>query len=119
MLAEISRWPALARRFPGRDRPTGTILRGHVVSVGPVGEHNVTNLILTPAGLYMYASLLFRFRHAPIFVPWSEIHYEGARRFLWMKSHKLSVGGVTSIRITDRALGAFQPFLQTSTDVRT
>jgi hypothetical protein len=113
LLAEISRWPALARRFPGGERPEGTVLRGQVIGIGLVGENNVTYLVPTPTGLYMYAHLLFRFRRPPILVPWSEVQYESTRQFLWMRSHKLSLGGgVTTIRIKHKALDTLQPFLQ-------
>ena len=112
LLAEFSRWPALARRFPGAERPGGTVLRGQVISVGIVSERNVTFLIPAAAGLYMYAHFLFRFRRPPILVPWSEIRYESTRRLLWMRSHKLSLGGnLASIRIRDKALRALEPFL--------
>jgi len=114
LLAEISRWPALARRFPGGQRPSGTVLRGQVVGVGLVGENNVTYLVPTPIGLYMYAHFLFRFRRPPVLLPWSEVRYEDTRRFLWMTSHRLSLGGgVTTTRVKDKALRAFEPFLQT------
>ena len=81
-LAELSRWPALARRFPGGECPEGTVLRGQVIGVGMVGENNVTYLIPTAAGLYIYAHFLFRFRRRPVLVPWSEIRYESTRRLL-------------------------------------
>jgi hypothetical protein len=67
----------------------------------------------------MYAQLLFRFRRPPILIPWSEVQYESARHFLWMRSHKLSLGGgVTPIRVKDKALRAFEPFLKTPIPVR-
>jgi hypothetical protein len=113
ILSEVSRWLALARRFHAAERPAGTVLRGQVLGIGIVGENNVTGLIVTPAGLYMYANVLFRFRRPPLLIPWREVQYVSGRRFLWMQSHKLSLGAITSITIRDKALREFQPFLPT------
>lgn len=114
LLSEFSGWPALSRRFPADERPIGIALRGQVVGIGNVGENNVTGLIVTSMGLYMYANPLFRFRRPPILIPWREIQYVSERRFLWMHSHKLSLGGgITTIRVKEKALRELQHFLST------
>jgi hypothetical protein len=50
---------------------------------------------------------------------WSEVQYESARHFLWMKLQKLTLGGgITTIRIKHKAPQAFEPFLQTPVPVQ-
>ena len=111
-LAHVSGWPDLAARYPGGDRPSGRVLRGQVISIGVVSEKNVTCLVPTETGLYIYASFLFRFMHPPILVPWAEMSYESPRRFLWMKWHKLRLGGgLMTMSVKDEGFRALQIFL--------
>jgi hypothetical protein len=112
-LAYISRWPTLAARYPGADRPSGYVLRSQVTSVGWVGENNVTYLIASPAGLYIYSMFLFRFMRPPILVPWREVEYESSSRFLWARTYKLRLAGVTTISVKEKGFRELQPYLPT------
>jgi hypothetical protein len=104
-LAAMSGWPELANTFPGGERPEGTRLPPHsVIKVGPVAEKNATSLIATRRGLYLRSNPLFRFRRPPVFVPWERIHFVEAHRLLWQRSVTLDLGGVTTIRVRERAL---------------
>lgn len=94
------------------------MLRGQVVSVGLVSENDVTYLPPSTSGLYMYAMFLFRFMRPPLLIPWPEIQYESACRFLWLRSHRLRLaGGMTAIRVKDRALQQIRPFLSVVPDI--
>jgi hypothetical protein len=111
MLAYTSGWVALAARYRAGERPSGRVLRGQVIAVGSVSENNVTYLIPTEAGLYMYPMFLFRFMRPPILLPWREVVYDSSRRFLWMRSHKLQLADLTSIRMKEKGLRELLPFL--------
>jgi hypothetical protein len=111
VLSEVARWPELAFRFPARDEPPGRTVPGEVVSVGIVGENNVTVLTVGDAGLYLRPRLLFRFRRPPVLVPWAEVTYVGERRVFWWRTHVLDLGGVTSMRIKEGAFSVVEPFL--------
>lgn len=112
LLSALSRWPALARRYPGGPRPEGTRLRGHVGAVGVVPEHNVTGLVLATAGLYLYSHPFFRLGRAPVLLPWAAVRHRGAHRILWQRWHTLDLAGVTTLRVSDRAWQATAPYLQ-------
>jgi len=82
------------------------------MAIGRVSENGVTRLVPSPAGLYMRAHVLFRFRRPPVLIPWSEVRYESTGRVRWTRSHLLALGrGITTIRVKDEALRALQAFL--------
>src|SRR4051812_41452426 len=95
--SEMSRWRALARRFPGGPLPKENPIRGQVTNFGGRGESGVTALIPTAGGLYMYASFPFRFHRAPVLVPWELIRRENEYRFLRSTRHSLVLSDVWTI----------------------
>ncbi|MGQ0642659.1 MAG: hypothetical protein ACT4P6_18100 [Gemmatimonadaceae bacterium] len=108
LLAIISGWTELAAAFPGGSRPGGQILRRLVLKVGAVGEKGVTALIPTADGLYLESHPLFRFRRPAVHIPWRRIRYVDSHRVLWQRSLTFDLGGITTIRVRDRALAVFQ-----------
>jgi hypothetical protein len=111
LLAVVSGWPALARRFPGGSRPVGEVLRRQVVGIGFAGEKGVTNLIVSSSGLYLWATPLFRVWRSPILVPWSEVTYVSEHKPFWGHIHLLRLGGSTHLRIRDGAYQSLRPHL--------
>jgi hypothetical protein len=112
LLSEVSRWPVLAKRFPGGPRPSGTVLGSQVLAVGIVRERRATLLVPTFEGVHVRAIWLFRFWRPPVFLPWAEVELVSSRRGRWGRSHKFSVGGgIATIRVKDEAFRAFIPFL--------
>ena len=114
ILAEISGWPRLARRYPTVGRPDGLRVFGQVVAFGLVSENNVTGLVLSSEGLYLYAWLLFRVRRDPMLIPWRDVEFLSERRILWSRRYALKLGGTTTLWIKERAFKAMSPYLQTS-----
>jgi hypothetical protein len=108
ILASVSGWSALAEAFPAGPRPPGTVLRGQVLGLGRVRENNVTNLIETPEGLYLFPMALFSFRRPPALVPWRRIRYLEPHQVLWVRWHDVDLGGVATIRVKDAVLPALQ-----------
>lgn len=111
ILSVASRWTELAGRFPAAGQPAGTTLRGQVVSVGIVSENNVTYLTLSAEGLYLRPHFLFRFMRRPVLVPWSEVRFLSERKILWWRSYLLDLGGITTVRVKEKAFNAMDPFL--------
>ena len=111
VLAEISGWPALARRFRSEQRPTGRRLRRQVVMLGPTHESAVTRIITSSAGLYLDVHPLFRFRRPPLLLPWSVVHHRSERRLLWLRWHEIDLAGITTLGVKPRAYEAIAPFL--------
>jgi hypothetical protein len=99
ILSTFSGWPALAESFPGGAIPPGERLRGRVLGVGSVRENNVTVLVPTPRGLYLYAMFLFRCRRSPLLVPWSRVGYLGSGQMLWARWYDLDLGGISTLRV--------------------
>ncbi len=99
LLSTLSGWPTLAATFPGGPVPPGNRLRGQVLGLGPVRENNVTIVVPTTQGLYLYAVVLFRVRRRPVLVPWPKVRYLESRQLLWARWHVLDLGGVTTLRV--------------------
>jgi hypothetical protein len=108
VLASLSGWSALAAAFPGGAQPGGTVLRGQILGLGPIRENNVTNVVLTPQGMYLYPMILFRFRRPPVLVPWNRIRYSDTQQFLGMSWHRIDLGSVASARIRGKLLAALR-----------
>jgi hypothetical protein len=112
MLAEMSGWSTLSRRYRVSARPDGRRLRSQVVMVGAVSERGVTHLIVGPAGLYLYANLLFRFRRPSLLVPWSAIHFVTERRLWWRRWYEFDIGGTTTLGVRGKAYESIVSFLR-------
>jgi len=99
LLAYVSGWPALAAAYRCMARPPGASLRGQVIALGLVRERNVTYLILTASGLYLYPLWPFRFMRPPLLVPWKEVRYLDSRQIFWLRSADLDLGGLARLRV--------------------
>lgn len=104
LLASLSGWPALAAAFPGGPRPEGDVIRGQVLGIGRVRENNVTNIVATATGLYLYPMVLFRYRRPSVLVPWGKVRYQTSHQLLWARWHEVDLGGVTTLKVRDRVL---------------
>jgi len=104
LLLWVTGWRRLAAAFPGGPRPEGEVLRGQVYGFGRVNENNVTNAIPTRDGLYLYPMVLFRFRRPPVLVPWDRIRYLESGRQLWVRWHRIELGGTVRVRVGTRLL---------------
>lgn len=117
LLSQLSGWPSLASRFPGGEAPAGVGVRGQVLGVGIVRENNVTFLVVSSDGLYLAAQFLFRLRRPPILVPWHQVRHVSDQKWLGWRSHVLDLGGITTIRLKNRAYELVEPFITGATSV--
>jgi hypothetical protein len=105
ILSHVSGWASLGERYAATGRPPWNRLWGQVVSVGLVNENGVTGLAAGPDGLFLFAKPLFRFGRRPLLIPWRAVTYISVRKILWWKSYKFDLGGVTTIRVREKAFG--------------
>jgi hypothetical protein len=111
ILSRVSGWAALAERFPASERPQGRKLHRQVVSMGPVGEDGVTGMLVSSRGLYLYAMFLFRFGRRPLLLPWHAVAFVAEKKLLWWRSYDLDLGGLTTVRVKEKAFREIAPHL--------
>ena len=110
-LAVLSGWPSLARRFRTETRPPGAPMRGQVSRIGLVTERNVTGLVVSDRGLYLWTLWPFRLLRPPLLIPWSAIRSVRERSVLWMPTYVVDVGAPVEIALRKRAYDAIRQFL--------
>ena len=106
----ISGWWSLAQRFRAAERPEAERITGQVKQMGIVPENRVTHMVLSDSGLYLYASLFFRFMHPAVLIPWSSIRKPRKIRMLWWSTYQYDLDSVNSIRVTQTAHDAIERY---------
>jgi hypothetical protein len=99
----LSGWSALAGQFRARERPDGIRIRSQVKQIGLAPENQVTHMVVSSGGLYLYASIFFRFMHPPLLIPWSSVGKPREVNGLWWKTYEYDLGLTTTIRVTKSA----------------
>jgi hypothetical protein len=112
ILSHVCGWAALAERFAANERPRGSRLHGQVVSMGPVSESGVTGMIVSSQGLYLCAIFLFRFGRRPLLLPWHAVAFVAEKKLLWWRSYDLDLGGLTTMRVKEKAFREIAPHLR-------
>lgn len=82
LVSWISGWSTLARQFRAESEFTGsrwTAQTGRMRWLATYGS--CLTIGADASGLYLAVSLLYRFRHPPLFVPWQEITVSETRPF--------------------------------------
>lgn len=110
--AVTSGWVLLARQFRANFRPEGRKFRGQVKRMGFVPENRVTHLIVSDHGLYLYASIPFRFMRPALLIPWSEVRVVRRVKTLWWYTYDLDLGSITRLRVTRRAYDGLQVYVE-------
>jgi hypothetical protein len=108
--AVVSGWWLLALNFRATEKPDGQMVTGQVKQMGFVPENRVTHMIISPVGLYLYASLLFRFLHPALLIPWSSVQHARKIKRLWWTTYKFDLESITSIRVTQKAYDAIRQY---------
>ncbi len=108
--AVISGWLSLARDFRAGQRPEGEKVMNQVKRMGVVRENMVTHMIVSESGLYLYASLLFRFLHPPLLIPWSRVRRARKIKTLWWHTYDFDLASITNIRVTQKAYNAISKY---------
>ncbi|HTO50961.1 MAG TPA: hypothetical protein VML91_25215 [Burkholderiales bacterium] len=114
LLAVLSGWPSLAKRFRTETRPPGTPMRGQVSRIGLVTERNVTGLVVSDRGLYLWTLWPFRLLRPPLLIPWAAVRSVRERSVLWTPTYVVDVSASVEIALRRKAYDAIQPFLPPS-----
>jgi hypothetical protein len=96
----ISGWWSLARQFRATERPAGEKITSQVKQMGIVPENRVTHMVVSPYGLYLYASFLFRFMHPALLIPWSKIGRPRKIKTLWWSTYEYQLDSISTVRVT-------------------
>jgi hypothetical protein len=88
-IAQLGGWTSLARQFAVRALPAGKRLRFQSAAIrehywAPVNYGSCLTLVVCEQGLGIGIGWLFRFRHPPLLIPWSEFRRTEQKRFLWV-----------------------------------
>jgi hypothetical protein len=93
LLSVMGGWHSLAQSYPvpndfaltsaDRFRFKSIQMREHTLL--PVNYSNCVTLGVTVRGLYLTPMFMFRFMHAPVLIPWSEITDWDEGGFFWFK----------------------------------
>ena len=84
---------------------------GQVKQIGTVPERNVTHMIISEHGLYLYAFFLFRFLHPPLLIPWNKVRFVGEDKTLWWYTYELDIGQITTLSVTRKAYEAMRRYV--------
>lgn len=104
----ISGWWSLAKEFRATQMPAGEKITSQVKQMGPVPESGVTHMVVSQPGLYLYASLLFRFMHPALLIPWPKVGPPRKIETLWWSTYEYNLNSICSIRVTRRAYEAIE-----------
>jgi len=105
-----SGWWSLARRFRAAARPEGQEVVGQVKKMGLLRENRITHLIVSESGLYLYPSLLFRFLHPALLIPWSRVGQAQKIKTLWWHTYSFDLDSTTSMSVTEDAYQAMRRY---------
>lgn len=92
LLAWLSGWRRLARRYRTDHKPSGPSMSSFVAMLGPVSYRGVLTIQTAPEGLYLSIMLFFRLGHPPLLIPWSAIKRQGIDQGLLIKWLALDLG---------------------------
>jgi hypothetical protein len=111
LLGFLSGWPMLAREYRAANRPSGTTLRGEVSRIGIVPEHNVTGMVVSEQGLYLWTLWPFRLLRPPLLIPWANFQNVRQGKFLWRKWYVIETETAVPIAVSAKAYEAIRKYL--------
>ena len=83
LLVSLGGWRRLAAHYRTDDeRPPGKRFSGVSGFVGRANYRNALNVVLAEEGLHLSTISLFKLRHPPLLIPWSDLTEERGGRFL-------------------------------------
>jgi len=111
LLGLLSGWPILAAKYPALHRPKGKALVGGVSAVGLIPEHNITGLIPSEAGLYVWTMWPFALMRPAMLIPWKDIKLVEEDRFKVLKSYTLKTNSRIDVALSKKGYLFLEPFL--------
>jgi len=103
IVSSIGGWTTLARRFRSKHAFTGARWSWQSGQMRWLtGYNHCLTVGGDPEGLYLAMMFLFRFRHPPLLIPWTEITV-ARRRFLFVQYYRFGLGHEFDIPLYLRA----------------
>ena len=97
IISFIGGWSTLAKRFALKSPFRGDRWGGQSGQMRwTAGYGNCLTVGASPDGFYLAISILFRFRHPPLLVPWTEVAIT-RRRFLFFRYVRFGLGSELNI----------------------
>jgi len=116
--ARVSGWTLMADRYRAMLRPAGKTMRNQIWRIGEARESGVTTLVVAASGLYLRPLVIFRFAHPPLLIPWESITRVDLGQSFWGRPYyDLSVGGLSQIRVGEKAYKDIARYLRVPTPV--
>ena len=89
LLAVVSGWTGLAKRWRTQNTPEGERFRMASAAIGarflPVSYSNCLTVVVSDKGLAISILFPFRFLSPPLFIPWSQVSHVSEGRFLFFR----------------------------------
>ena len=83
IISFVGGWRTLAGSFAASSEPVGDRYSWRALRIAPAANYNgCINVVLSSGGIYMVPSMLFRFAHEPLLLPWDCLVQVSERRFL-------------------------------------
>ncbi len=92
MMSHIGGWSRLAKSYRTDREPNGTTWHGVQGKIGLASYKGSLTCTADDRGLFLEPSLVFRFAHPRLFIPWSDFHKISRQRILWFTFVKARIG---------------------------
>lgn len=92
IISHIGGWNRLAQRYRTEQEPSGKAWHGVQGKVGLASYKGSLTCTTDSRGMFLEPSLVFRFAHPRLFIPWSDFHKVGRQRILWFTFVRAKIG---------------------------
>lgn len=107
-VSALGGWQRLAARYRAADPPRGERFSLQSGFLGWVSYGSCLTIHVSAEGLRLAVMFPFRAGHAPLFIPWSEMHNVRAVRYWWNELIEFEVGSpcVATLRLPRKVIEA-------------
>lgn len=92
ILSNVGGWKRLAEHYRTESEPSGETFYGVSGKVGLTNYNHALNCTANQEGLFLEVSLLFRFAHSRLFIPWTEFRDVRRTRLIWLSFLAAKIG---------------------------
>lgn len=90
--SNVSGWSRLAKHYRSDAEPNGQQWSGIQGKIGLVSYKGVLDCTTNETGMFLQPSMIFRFAHPRLFIPWEEWHDLKAQQYLWLSMVSARIG---------------------------
>jgi hypothetical protein len=95
-----SGWSRLARTYRATAAPEGERFRWQSARFGWADYNGCLTLVVAREGLHLTLCRLFSFGHAPLLIPWSDLHVRRVKATGWFPRVEVAVGEPAAVVLT-------------------